>query len=472
VRFDGAAGGPPVGGAVPGGRAAGGAASGGSPAHDTGTGRPSADGTGARRRSAGRAALGGTASRIGPLLVAIVLVGLNLRAPIVGVPPLIPALSAELSLTGSAAGLLTSLPLLCFAVVSPLVVLLVRRVGLDRALLLSLLLLGLATALRPWGSFGVLLAGTALVGVAITVGNVLVPIAVRRDAGRRTAVVMAASTSSYGVGQGVAAVLAVPVANEVGWRSAMALLALPAAVAALGWLLYARRRGGISASRPTAPPAPAPAQPGSGSGAPPAGSSHQHTARPPVWRVGDAWWLALFFGLQAALFYSASTWLPALLSAEVGTTDELAGTALSLFHLIGIAGTLAVPLLLRALGGAVRSGVVIALAWCAFFVGVAVAPGAWPVLVVLGGLAQGAGIGLGMTLIAMRPVDADYGRGLSALVQSAGYAVAAVGPVALGWVHGTSGSWALVMWICAAGAAVMTLAAVRAGAERPIGAAH
>ncbi|GAA3513173.1 MFS transporter [Georgenia daeguensis] len=419
----------------------------------------------------GPAAADRAVPRVGLLLVAIVLVGLNLRAPIVGVPPLIPALSAELDLTGSAAGLLTSLPLLCFAVVSPLVVLLVRRLGVDRAVLLSLLLLGLATALRPWGSFGLLLGGTALVGVAITVGNVLVPIAVRRDAGRRTAVVMAASTGSYGVGQGVAAALAVPVANELGWRSAMALLAVPAAVAAVGWLLYVRRRRGIVAPLPTAPQSTAPRS-APGSAARSASSGHKDADRPPVWRVGDAWWLALFFGLQATLFYSASTWLPALLSDEAGTTDELAGTALSLFHLIGIAGTLVVPLLLRALGGAVRSGVVIALAWCAFFVGMAVAPGGWPALVVLGGLAQGAGIGLGMTLIAMRPVDADYGRGLSALVQSAGYAVAAVGPVALGWVHGTSGSWALVMWLCAAGAAVMMLAAVRAGAERAIGAAR
>ncbi|MCK6209192.1 MFS transporter [Georgenia sp. EYE_87] len=439
----------------------------------------SAGGPAAGGPAAGGAAARWTAPRVGLLVVAVVLVGLNLRAPIVGVPPLIPALSEELSLTGSAAGLLTSLPLLCFAVVSPLVVLLVRAVGVDRSLLLSLLLLCLATALRPWGSFGLLLAGTALVGVAITVGNVLVPIAVRRGAGLRTAAVMAASTSSYGVGQGVAAMLAVPVANQVGWRSAMALLAVPAAVAAVGWTLYSRRRRGVTPSRSTAPPStarstPTPATPPPAApppaAPPPAAAGRRHTGRPPVWRVGDAWWLALFFGLQAALFYSASTWLPALLTDETGTTDELAGTALSLFHLIGIAGTLVVPLLLRALGGAVRTGVVVAVAWCAFFVGVAVVPGAWPVLVVLGGLAQGAGIGLGMTLIALRPVDADYGRGLSALVQSAGYAVAAVGPVALGWVHGTSGSWALVMWLCAAGAVVMMGAALRAGAERPIGA--
>src|SRR5690606_39799970 len=89
--------------------------------------------------------------RVGLLVVAVVLVGLNLRAPVVGVPPLIPQIADDLGLTGSAAGLLTTIPLLCFAVVSPLVAPVVRRTWPDGALLLALGLLAVATAVRPWG---------------------------------------------------------------------------------------------------------------------------------------------------------------------------------------------------------------------------------------------------------------------------------------------------------------------------------
>src|SRR5690606_41469145 len=136
-----------------------------------------------------------------------------------------------------AAGLPPTIPRLCFAAVSPLVAPVVRRTGLDGALLLALVLLAVATAVRPWGDAVVLLVGTVAVGVAITVGNVLMPIVVRRDAGPHTAAVMAASTSSYGVGQGVAAALAIPVALQIGWRGAMAVLAAPVVLALVVWVV-------------------------------------------------------------------------------------------------------------------------------------------------------------------------------------------------------------------------------------------
>ncbi|GAA4425325.1 MFS transporter [Georgenia halophila] len=384
---------------------------------------------------------------LGALIVAVVLVGLNLRAPIVGIAPLIPALSADLGLAPTTAGLLTSLPLLCFALVSPLVAPLARRLGPDGALLMGLGLLAVATVFRPWGSGLVLLAGTALVGVAVTVGNVVVPVIVRRDAGTRAPMVMAISTSAYGAGQGLTAAAAVPVADEIGWRGAMTFLAVPIVIALAVWLMRLRAaRGG-----PVIVPA---------AGVP----------RGAVWRQVDAWWLALFFGMQATLFYSASTWLPTQLAQEASTGEELAGTALSIFHLMGITGTLAVPAVMRLLRGGVRAGIAFGALWSLFFAGLALAPELWPIWVVVGGFTQGAGIGLGLTLIAMRPVDADYGRDLSAMVQTAGYALAAAGPVLLGWVHEASGSWALVAWLCAGGGAVMCVAAPRAGAARPIGA--
>ncbi|MFC7406734.1 MFS transporter [Georgenia alba] len=373
------------------------------------------------------------------------LVGLNLRAPIVGVPPLIPAISADLGLTPTAAGLLTSLPVLCFALVSPLVAPLARRLGPDGALVAALGLLALATALRPWGTGVVLLVGTALVGVAITVGNVVVPVLVRRDAGRRAPAVMAASTSAFGVGVALSVASAVPVADQIGWRGTVTLLAAPVVVALAVWVARLRKaRGGAVLA--------------------PAGGS-----RTGVWREVDAWWLAVFFGMQACLFYSTSTWLPAQLDQDAGLGEALAGTAASVFHLVGIAGTLAVPLAMRLLRGGVGAGVTFGVMWMIFFAGLALAPGLWPVWMVVGGLAQGAGIGLGLTLIAIRPVDADYGRGLSAMVQTVGYAFAATGPVVLGWVHGATGSWPLVSWLCVGVGLVMCVAAVRAGQGRPIG---
>ncbi|WP_448072233.1 MFS transporter [Georgenia yuyongxinii] len=405
------------------------------------------------------------------LVVATVLIGLSLRGPIVGVPPLIGRVGADLGLTGTTAGLITSLPLVCFAVGSPLVALVARRLGLDRTLLIALVVLGLAIALRPWAGLPLLLAGTVLVGMAITVGNVLLPVLVRRDAAGRTKAVMAASTSSYGLGAALAAAVAVPMAGSLGWRGATASLAVLVAVALVVWLLRTRH-GGAEAGRgaATGPPAvPGAARPvaaasgatvGRGAAAP----------RPGVWRMPSAWWLALFFGLQAALFYSVSAWLPPMLVDEAGVSEATAGTGVSLFHLLGIVGTLAVPALMSWFGDARRVALTIAAGWAVLLLGVVLVPGPWVLWVVVGGVAQGAGIGLGLTLVAVRPVDVDYGRSLSAMVQGAGYGLAAVGPVLIGWLAARTEGWAVPVTVLVVAAVGLGLVGLFAGDERPIGA--
>ncbi|WP_127127673.1 MFS transporter [Georgenia sp. SYP-B2076] len=416
---------------------------------------------------------GGPAARpgLGLLVLAVVLVGLNLRGPIVGIPPLIDQISSDLDLTGTTAGLVTSVPLICFAVGSPLVALLTRRVGLDRAVLLSLVLLGVSVALRPWGGLVTLLLGTVGVGLAITVGNVVVPVLVRRDAGGRTKEVMAASTSSYGVGAALAVAVAVPVAAVVGWRGSTALLAVLVVLALVVWLVRMRRAAAAPAAGPAAGPTAGPARAVPGPAARPGRADGRGpAARPSVWTQPAAWWLALFFGLQSTLFYSSSAWLPPLVADQAGVTTATAGTAVSLFHLLGIAGTLAVPTLLARLGNARRVAVTVAAGWAVLLAGLLLVPGLWLAWVLVGGVAQGAGIGLGLTLVAVRPVDADYGRSVSAMVQGAGYGLAAVGPVLVGWSHAVTDGWATPVLILLAAAALMGVAGLRAGEDAPIGA--
>ncbi|WP_344684628.1 MULTISPECIES: hypothetical protein [Actinomycetes] len=171
--------------------------------------------------SAPRGASGGPAGpeRLGLLVLAVILVGLTLRSPIVGVPPVLGAIGAELAFSSTTAALLTSLPLLAFALLSPAVPQLMRRLGVDLTLLLCLVLLGAAILLRPWVGAAGLLLGTLAVGAAITMGNVVIPVLVRRDAREKVPQVMAASTSAYGLGQAVAAGAAVPVAVLAGSRA-------------------------------------------------------------------------------------------------------------------------------------------------------------------------------------------------------------------------------------------------------------
>lgn len=120
--------------------------------------------------------------------------------------------------------------------------------------------------------------------------------------------------------------------------------------------------------------------------------------------------------------------------------------------------------------GARTFAVAVGLLWAVFFGGVALLPDAWVGWAVLGGFTQGAGIGLGLTLIAMRPVDAAYGRYVSGMVQGVGYALAAVGPVLVGWLAHASGGWVLPSVVLLGTGLAMAAAGVRAGADRPLGA--
>ncbi|MGQ7787581.1 MFS transporter [Nesterenkonia sp. K-15-9-6] len=417
-----------------------------------------------------RGASGGPAGpeRLGLLVLAVILVGLTLRSPLVGVPPVLGAISAELAFSPTTAALLTSLPLLAFALLSPAVPQLMRRLGVDLTLLLCLVLLGAAILLRPWVGAAGLLLGTLAVGAAITMGNVVIPVLVRRDAGEKVPQVMAASTSAYGLGQAVAAGAAVPVAVLAGWRWAISLPGVFVVLALVVWVLRMRVVGGAGSSGLTAGRQASGAA-GSSGASPAPGAGARAEAGGAVWRESGAWWLAVFFGMQSLLFYTGATWMPAQLVESGGLSEAAAGTALSIFHLIGIAGTLLVPSMLSISGDARIVGAGIGAGWFLFFAGLQTVPELWPLLMVLGGLVQGAGIGPSLTLIAMRPVDLAFGRQLSGMVQGVGYAISATGPVVVGMIHEVTRSWWWGTGMLLLCSSVMVAAAWQAGRSSPLG---
>lgn len=388
------------------------------------------------------------------LTIAVVLIGLTLRGPITGIPPLLSTIATDLSLTPLAVGLVTALPLIAFAVLSPLLPGLARWVSVNSIVLFSLVALGLFIAARPWlGSVGFLL-GTLLVGAAIAVGNVFMPVVVRREAGAYVPQIMAVTIAAYGLGQALTAFLAVPVAAVAGWQWSVSFPALLVVAAVLAWLLH-RFRVGRGHGRTAAVPVAQQAEP----------KSSWWRA----WVKPGAWWLALFFGMQSLLFFSASTWSPDQLTQTGGLSQAAAGNALTVFHLLGIGGTLLVPYLIRRMGSAKRLAVAIAVGWMVYYAGIFVLPQAWLLWAIIGGVVQGAGIGLSMTLIATRPADPQIARNVSGMVQCVAYSLAALGPLAVGALAGFTGGWVAPTAAMLGCAVMMAVAAPRAASDDPIG---
>ncbi|WP_448628241.1 MFS transporter [Geodermatophilus sp. URMC 64] len=375
------------------------------------------------------------------LLAAVLLAGFNLRGAIAAVGPVLPEIRADLGLSPTVAGLLTTLPVLCFAALAPAAAGLGRRLGAERAMLAGLVLLTAAIAVRVLDGAAVLLAGTVLIGAAMTVGNVLLPPVVKGEFGPRAGTVTGLYTTMLAAGAAATAALTAPVSALWGWRAGLACWAVLALLAAVVW---------ARATRPGSPDAPAPPEAG-------------HGLR--VWRSPLAWAVSVLLAVQSALYYAVTAWLPSLLLDEVGGVDAGVAAATT-FQLVGIAGTLVVPLVVRRWAGQRVLGVAVAAAWAVLVAGLLAAPAAWPVWAAVGGLAQGAGVALAYTLIVLRSADEDQARRLSGMAQVVGFTGGAAGPLAVGALFAVSAGWVLPLMLLltlTAGYAAVALVAGRSG---------
>ncbi|WP_181783894.1 MFS transporter, partial [Pseudonocardia pini] len=263
----------------------------------------------------------------GLLVAAILLLALNLRGPIVAVSPVTESIAADLGISAGTVGLLTSLPVLCFGLATPFASALLGRLGLGRGVLVAIGVLLAGIVLRSVGGLPTAIAGTLLIGCAITVGNVAVPVVIGRDLPERAGAVLGAYTAALNVGSMITLSLTVPIAGVVDWRFATAAWGALAVVAAVVWWRATR-------AATAAPVGEAPTE----------GPS---TVGPVWWRRPVVWGLTFAFAGQAFAYYGVTAWLPSLLRDELDMTESAAGLSSSIFQIAAVVGAFGVPVLLR-----------------------------------------------------------------------------------------------------------------------------
>ncbi|MBT2553304.1 CynX/NimT family MFS transporter [Arthrobacter sp. ISL-5] len=354
------------------------------------------------------------------LLACIGLIALNMRGPFVAVAPVAGAMQQDLGFSPVELGLLTGIPVLCFSLAAPLASLAGRRLGAEVAITLTLLGVLAGVVVRSAGGGALVMIGTVILGLAITIGNIAVPLIIRRDfSPRRQGTAMGMYTAALNIGSFVTSVVTAPLAEVAGWRPALAASAA-FAVAAIGFWVIAAGRGAFIPA------------PDDGSGGPPAAG-----------RPASRWitvGLTAGFAGQAVSYYGVTAWLPTLLADELGMAPAAAGAGSSLFQILAIAGGMGVPLVARF---ASTTAVALALGamWLTVPLGLLFAPQLWWLWSSFGGIAQGGGITLiFIAIIKLARDQASAGR-MSAIVQGTGYCFGAVAPTLLGYVQGASGSW-------------------------------
>jgi CP family cyanate transporter-like MFS transporter len=370
------------------------------------------------------------------LLASIGLIALNMRGALVAVAPVVGPMQQDLGFSPAELGYLTGIPVLCFALAAPLAALAGRKLGPEFAITLTLLGVLLGVAVRSADGGALVMLGTVILGIAITVGNIVVPLIIRRDfTPARQGAAMGVYTAALNIGSFVTAMVTAPLAEVLGWRPALASCGVFAVAAAVFWALAVRRRAFI----PEAAPAADPARP----------------AGKPASRWITAGLTAGFAG-QAFSYYGVTAWLPSLLADELGMAPSAAGAGSSLFQIFAIVGGLGVPFVARYVS-TTAAGLALGALWLSVPAGLLLAPELWWLWSSLGGVAQGGGITLiFIAIIKLARDQASAGR-MSAVVQGAGYCFGAAAPTLLGYVHGVSGSWTGPLLIILGSAAAFTL---------------
>jgi CP family cyanate transporter-like MFS transporter len=377
------------------------------------------------------------------ILFSIILIAANLRAPITSVGPVILEMTHQLHLTPTMVGLVTAIPLICFSLFSTFMPRVSRMVGLEKLLLFSLLLLALGLFTRSAGNILLLFSGSAIIGIAITIGNVLMPAFIKKKFPNKIGLV----TGIYLVSMNLTSALAVGYSislgkiGGLGWKGSIGIWGVLALASFFVWLPIIKKEE------------PAPAQPK---------AKTVHT----MWKSRLAWQISIFMGLQSLIFYVFAAWLPAMLQSW-GMDAGQAGWMLSYVQMGQVPMMLIGPLLADKMKNQT------ALVWFVFILLLAglLMITVWKTeyivaAVLLVGVSAGLAFTLAMMFFVLRTRSVSESAELSGMSQSVGYFIAACGPPIFGALYGWTNSWQLPMFLLLMAAIVLFFTGLYAAKDR------
>lgn len=376
------------------------------------------------------------------LLLGIILVGANLRAPLTSVGSLISFIRDDLDLSHAVAGSITTLPLLAFAFLSPFAPKLANRFGMEKTIFFSLLLLTIGLMVRSLFGTSFLFIGTIMIGMAISIGNVLLPGFIKINFPLKIGFVTGIYAVFMNLFGAFGSGLSVPIASikGMGWKGSLAFWTVVAIIALLVWLPQLRK------ATESAKVVKAPVQKGKS-----------------IWRSPLAWHITVFMGLQSLIFYTLITWLPEILQTH-GYSTSAAGWMLFLMQFALIPITFIIPVTAEKLKDQRLLTGVTAIFFMAGVVGLFLGSKLLiPLSVILIGIAAGSAFSLSMMFFSLRTSNGQEASEMSGMAQSFGYLLAAIGPMLFGGLHDLFHSWKVPLLLLFLIAVIIFIAGVNAG---------
>lgn len=387
------------------------------------------------------------ATGVGLLLAGILLIASNLRAPLTSVGSLIPAIRDSLEVSNTVIGTITTLPLIAFALISPISPKLANRFGMERTILFSMVILALGIGLRSVTGVSTLFIGTALIGVAISFGNVLLPGLIKLTFPFRIGLLTGLYAVCMNIFGALASGVSVPLSNinMLGWQGSLGIWIVLTLIAIGVWMPQAKHPTSL-----------------------PDYDSGEEKEKVNFWKSPTAWQITVFMGVQSLMFYTLLTWLPDILITK-GFSSSDAGWMLSVMQFALIPMTFVMPVIAGKMKNQMLLGMLTGLLFILGVLGLLQGSTvAVFISIILWGVACGSAFSLSMMFFTLRTKDAYAASDLSGMAQSIGYLLAAIGPVLFGSLYDLSGGWNMPLFVLLVGGAIILLCGLLAGRDKVI----
>lgn len=380
------------------------------------------------------------------IILGIIFIAFNLRAPITAVGSVVEMIKSEYHLTSGMTGFITTLPLLAFALISPFVAKISQKLGYGKTMFLGLVFILVGEFTRSYTNVLGLFLGTTFLGIGIAIGNVLIPSIIKLKFKGKVGMMTSVYTSCMCIFAAVGAGISVPLAKglDLGWKHSLSSWFVLTIITLFIWLpqLKSSMVNNIKST------------------------DNIEIKSKSIWKSATAWWVTLFMGIQSLLFYSLVAWLPTIIIFK-GMTDAFAGTMALTFQLTAIPATLIIPVLCdryKHQRGLVVATCMLYLSGMGLFL-FGQSHILITIAVLLMSLGMGGSISLAIAFISLRSPNASKASELSGMSQSAGYLLAAIGPIMMGIIYDFLQDWSIPIMIFIGMIILLTYCGWHAGSD-------
>ena len=364
------------------------------------------------------------------ILLGIIFLGMILRTPITSVGAIIGPLKNLLEINNTVAGLITTIPLIAFAIFSPLIAKISNKIGLEKTIFLATIVASIGLLLRFYINTSVFFVTTFIIGVGITVGNVLLPGLTKKYFPENLGVMTGFYAVVMNVSASIAAGISYPILNtNIGGEKFSTGLAVNIwlIISVLNIVIYAIITKNSKSERIV---------------------KDKKTGVTGYLKSLKMWSVMLSMGLQSALFYCSVSWFAEIMISK-GFTPSEAGLLLSISQFAQFPSTFLVPVLAEKIKNKLIIPIFITLGYVASLIGMVYIQGNFALMtiyIVLFALAGGGSFSYVMYLFSAKSKNEEEAADISGLAQAGGYWLAAIFPPLLGYIRDVL-NWDIAIYI-------------------------